>query len=117
METNKTICKQGDIFMAKLPTDKKGSLQSGIRPVVVVSNNNANRFSPVITIIPMTSATKKKIPTHITVEDCGLEMKSIILAEQIMSINKTSLGKKIGSLKKTIYEAQLKKALQTQLGI
>ncbi|HBI60885.1 MAG TPA: growth inhibitor PemK [Lachnospiraceae bacterium] len=118
-KTCQTICKQGDIFMARLEKDEKnGSLQYGIRPVVVVSNNAANKFSPIITILPITSSkTKKKIPTHVDVKDCGLSKQSTILAEQIISISKTNLIHKMGSIKETMYENQLKKALQIQLGL
>lgn len=88
-QTDNTYCRNGDIFMADLPDDTNGSIQSGTRPVVIVSNNQANRHSPVITILPMRSQiSKKKLLTHITIEDCGLKIKSIALAEQIMSINK-----------------------------
>lgn len=54
--------------MADLPKDKGGSLQSGFRPVIIVSNNLANEYSSVITILPMTSRTeKKKMPTHVVI--------------------------------------------------
>ena len=49
------MCRIGDIYTAELDADIEGSLQSGIRPVLIISNNKANEFSPVITIIPITS--------------------------------------------------------------
>lgn len=117
-QTDNPSCKNGDIFMADLPIDTEGSLQSGIRPVVIVSNNLANRHSPVITILPMTSQmSKKKLPTHITIEDCGLKIKSIVLAEQIMSINKKSLIRKMGSITETVYEPKIKRAIEIQLSL
>lgn len=119
MNTPENIAvKKGDIYMAALPDDTDGSLQSGTRPVIIVSNNLANKHSPVITVIPMTAQiSKKKLPTHAVIENCGLEKKSIVLAEQIMSINKKSLGRKMGSIAETVYESEVKKAMRVQLSL
>ncbi len=112
------MCKIGDIYMATLNTDSEGSLQSGVRPVLIVSNDKANEFSPVITIIPMTSKLgKKRLPTHVYMNSCGLEKPSIALVEQITSINRTSLTKKLGSIKQTMYEKQIKNAIEIQLAM
>ena len=112
------MCKIGDIYLATLDTDTEGSLQSGTRPVLIVSNDKANEFSPVITIIPITSKQgKKKLPTHVYMTSCGLERPSIALAEQITSINKSRLTKKVGSIKQTIYEEKIKDAIGVQLSI
>lgn len=118
MQANKIYCKNGDIYMADLPDDEKGSLQSGIRPVVVVSNDKANQYSPVITILPMTSnLAKRRLPTHVTIEACGLGTKSLVLAEQITTINKTNLRRRIGSIKATAYETELRRAMAIQLDL
>lgn len=118
MQTKGIYCKNGDIYMADLPLDREGSLQSGYRPVIVVSNNFANAYSPVITVLPMTSKTgKKKLPTHVMIENCGLSRRSVALAEQIMSINKTQLREKMGSISATTYAEKLKKAMAIQLGL
>lgn len=113
-----TDVRKGDIFMAALPNDMEGSLQSGTRPVVIVSNDMANQYSPVLTILPITSRmTKKNLPTHVPVEECGLEKKSLVLAEQIMSINRKDLLKKMGSIANTIYERRVKRAMEIQLSL
>ena len=113
-----TDVRNGDIFMASLPDDTEGSLQSGTRPVVIVSNDMANKHSPVLTILPITSRmSKKKLPTHVPVEECGLEKKSLVLAEQIMSINRKDLLKKMGSIANTIYERRVKRAMEIQLSL
>lgn len=113
-----TDVRNGDIFMAALPDDMEGSLQSGTRPVVIVSNDMANKHSPVLTILPITSRmTKKNLPTHVPVEECGLEKKSLVLAEQIMSINRKDLLKKMGSITNTIYERRVKRAMEIQLSL
>ncbi len=117
LSIKKISIKNGDIFMAALPIDNEGSLQSGKRPVLVVSNDLANRFSPVVTILPITGSTSKhKLPTHVDITaDCGLKKKSLVLAEQIMSINKKSLGRRIGSIANTDYEPKVKRAMEIQL--
>lgn len=86
--------------------------------MLIVSNDKANEFSPVITIIPITSKLgKKKLPTHVYMKSCGLTKPSIALAEQITSINKSRLTKKVGSIKQTIYEKQIKNAIEVQLSM
>lgn len=111
-------CRKGDIFWAELGENAEGSLQAGVRPVLVVLNNKANEFSPVITIIPITSKMRKaKLPTHVLIEECGLEKPSIALAEQITSINKERLDRKIGSIQRTVYAGLVRKAIQIQLNL
>lgn len=112
------MCRYGDIYWAKLPEDTIGSLQSGVRPVIVVSNDMANEFSPVITVLPLTSKIKKKkLQTHVFVKGRGLK-PSIILAEQIMSLNQNQLLTQICSLKSE-YEIlkKIKKAIAVQLNL
>ena len=112
------MCKNGEIYMAKLGTDDEGSLQSGIRPVLVVSNDMANKYSPVITIVPLTTKTdKKKLPTHVPISNCGLPRPSIVLAEQITALNQSRLIRKIGSIRMTVYEKNVKEAMKIQLAM
>lgn len=112
------MCRNGDIFMTQLDVNPKGNIQAGIRPVIVISNDKANTFSSVITVIPMTSKTeKKRLPTHVYIRDCGLDRPSIALAEQITSINKSRLWRRIGSIKRTRYEKKLRKAIEIQLNL
>lgn len=112
------MCRYGDIFWADLGDDADGSLQAGGRPVLVISNNKANQYSPVITIIPITSKMcKAGLPTHVLIKECGLKKPSIALAEQITSINKERLGRKIGSIHQTVYVGMIKKAIGVQLSL
>lgn len=112
------MCRNGDIYMAKLDEDAEGSLQAGLRPVLVVSNDKANRYSPVINIIPITSKMgKKNLPTHVRLKGCGLVRQSIILAEQITSLNKSQLVRYMGSIKRTPYEEKVKQAIGVQLNL
>ena len=108
--------RKGDIYMADLGEDE-GSLQAGIRPVIIVSNDAANVHSPVITVIPMTTRSKKRLPTHVCIQNCGLSKPSLALAEQITSINKSQIAQKMGSIHQTIYEEQVATAIRVQLSM
>lgn len=104
--------------MAQLGEQPDGSIQAGYRPVIVCSNNMANRYSTVITVIPVTSRPKKNLPTHACFMGCGLPQKcSIALCEQILSLNKFRLRKKVGTIRNTIYEEKIKKAIAIQLDL
>ncbi|MDM0587727.1 type II toxin-antitoxin system PemK/MazF family toxin [Clostridium perfringens] len=96
----KTILK-GDIWYVNLPSNGD-NIQSGVRPAIIVSNNIANKFSPVIQVVALTTKmAKAKIPTHVHLrvnENFGIKQDSIALCEQIISINKKNLVDKIGLL-------------------
>lgn len=85
---------RGDIVIADLPTTG-GSIQHGRRPILIVSNNICNTHSPVVTYVPITKVqTKASIPTHVKIAQTQynhLKFDSIILCEQIMSIDKKSI--------------------------
>lgn len=108
--------RKGEIYLADLGAEK-GSLQAGLRPVIIVSNNAANVHSPVITVIPMTTKKKRMLPTHVYIQDCGLPRPSIALAEQITSINKSRMTTKMGSIQQTVYEDQVTAAIKVQLSM
>ena len=94
------IIKRGDIFWADLnPT--KGHEQGNIRPVLVVQNDISNRYSPTIIVVPITSRQKTK--THITnvlitSNESGLKENSLILCNQIRTIDKSRIIKIVSSL-------------------
>ncbi len=92
------LIKRGDLFYADLnPT--LGSEQGGIRPVLVVQNNIGNMHSPTIVVLPITSMKKRPLPVHAKVDDNDLLTDgSIVLAEQIRTIDKRRLRSYIGSL-------------------
>lgn len=90
-----TIIRRGDIWMADLRIGIIGSEQGEIRPVLVVQNNIGNKHSPTVTIIPLTSKTKNNLPTHVIIDELSPN-KSIALAEQIRTIDKSRLKKYIG---------------------
>ena len=92
--------KRGDIFYADL-SPVIGSEQGGLRPVLIVQNDIGNRYSPTVIAAAITSKmSKTKLPTHIDVygESAGLAKDSIILLEQIRTIDKKRLKEKMGHL-------------------
>ncbi len=96
--------KCGDIFYADL-NPVVGSEQSGRRPVLIISNDIGNTHSPTVIIVPITSRvhTKAKLPTHTEVNSFeGLDKNSLILAEQIRTIDKRRLENYIGRLPESI---------------
>ena len=112
--------KRGNIFIARIMSKGEGSsVQAGMRPVIVVSNDLNNRFSPVVTVVPVTSKvnSKSKLPTHILLRrELGLRCDSLALCEQVMPIDKSCLVNKIGDLDEDAIE-QVNTALNIQLGI
>ena len=92
--------KRGDIFYADL-SPVVGSEQGGIRPVLIVQNDVGNKFSPTVIAAAITSQqSKAKLPTHIQLDaqDCGLMKDSVVLLEQIRTIDKKRLKEKMGCL-------------------
>lgn len=92
--------KRGDIYYADL-SPVVGSEQGGVRPVLIVQNDMGNRHSPTVIAAAITSQTDKaKLPTHIEVSssNCGLAKNSIVLLEQIRTIDKKRLKEKMGRL-------------------
>ncbi|MDR2505280.1 MAG: type II toxin-antitoxin system PemK/MazF family toxin [Oscillospiraceae bacterium] len=112
------IIKRGDIFSADLDP-VVGSEQGGIRPVLVIQNDVGNRFSPTVIVLAITSKlTKSKLPTHVNIPvgEGGLTKQSIILAEQVRTIEKTRLGDYLGTLSE-IYMQKVEDAIYASLGI
>lgn len=92
--------KRGDIFYADL-SPVVGSEQGGMRPVLIVQNDVGNKYSPTVIAAAITSRmSKRELPTHIDLyaERVGLAKDSVILLEQIRTIDKTRLGEKMGHL-------------------
>lgn len=92
--------KRGDIFYADL-SPVVGSEQGGVRPVLIVQNDTGNRHSPTVIAAAITSQTgKARLPTHISLAalSCGLPKDSVILLEQIRTLDKRRLREKMGSL-------------------
>ena len=98
--------KRGDIFYADL-SPVIGSEQGGERPVIIVQTNIGNKFSPTTIVAPITSKLNKaKLPTHIEVraKQFGLEKDSVMLLEQIRTIDKIRLKEFLGTVDDNIVE-------------
>lgn len=108
--------RRGEIYLVDLGV-QKGSIQSGKRPVVVISNNMNNQYSPTINVLPITSKNKNNIPVHVNVGiKEGLSQESTVLTEQVVTINKNQIKKYVGKCNKyKMYE--IEKALLIQNGI
>ncbi len=100
------IIKRGEIYYAEL-NPVIGSEQGGTRPVLIISNNIGNRYSPTVIIAAITSRqTKSKLPTHYDLNGVsGLPADSIVLLEQIRTIDKKRLKERLARLDSLIMEA------------
>jgi len=110
--------KRGEVYYADL-SPVVGSEQGGIRPVLIVQNDVGNRFSPTVIAAAITSQkTKNPLPTHISVnaDNCGLQKDSIVLLEQVRTLDKQRLKEKIGALE-TNDMARINHALSISIGL
>jgi len=109
--------KRGDIFYADL-SPVVGSEQDGIRPVLIIQNDLGNKYSPTVIAVAITTRIKPKLPTHISIskDKFGLPKDSVILVEQVRTLDKSRLKEKVGSLDKKTLD-QVKDALKISLNI
>ena len=109
---------RGDMYYANL-TPVVGSEQDGYRPVVVIQNDFGNKYSPTIVVAAITSRSIKKVnlPTHIRLSpEYGLEKNSVVLLEQIRTIDRKRLGGYIGMLNENAI-SQIDHALLVSVGL
>ena len=118
------IVKRGDIYYADL-SPVVGSEQGGLRPVLIIQNDVGNRYSPTVIAAAITSRlSKTKLPTHIDIaraatvaEDCyGLARDSVILLEQIRTLDKRRLREKMGHLDERLMQ-QVNDAISVSFGL
>lgn len=112
------MIKRGEIYFAQL-NPVIGSEQGGIRPVLVVQNDIGNQYSPTTVILAITSQINKaKLPTHVELKakTYGMERDSVILAEQIRTIDKTRLKQRIAILNEETMN-KVNQALVVSLGL
>ena len=108
---------RGDLFSACLDP-VVGSEQGGIRPVLVVQNDVGNRYSPTVIVLAVTGQINKtRLPTHVPVAagSTGLQKDSVVLAEQIRTLDKRRLREKIGSLRPEVMQ-RVSEAMMISLG-
>ena len=110
--------KRGEIYYADL-SPVVGSEQGGIRPVLIVQNDIGNKHSPTVIAAAITSKQEKsRLPTHISVQAtaCGLAKDSVVLLEQVRTLDKRRLKERMGELDQGSM-AQVNDALQVSLGL
>ena len=109
--------KRGELYYANL-SPVVGSEQGGVRPGLVVQNDIGHRYSPTVIVAAVTSRlTKAKLPTHIelSADTYGLDKDSVVLLEQIRTIDKARLLNKIGALD-SVRLSEVNKAIMISLG-
>lgn len=105
--------KRGDIVWYK-NVNSTGSVQSGTRPWLIISNDIGNRFSPTVILAAITSQVKKDIPTHFPLStDCGLNRPSTVLMEQLITAPKSQLAGVVGH----VNMVDIDKALAISVGL
>lgn len=118
MENLNLEVKRGELYYADL-SPVVGSEQGGVRPVLIIQNDIGNKYSPTVIVAAVTSQINKaKIPTHIEIscqEFSGLQKDSVILLEQLRTLDKRRLKEKIGMLSKSKME-KVNNALLISLG-
>ena len=110
--------KRGDLYYADL-SPVVGSEQGGVRPVLIIQNDIGNKYSPTVIIAAITSQINKaKLPTHIEISanEYGLNKDSVILLEQIRTIDKKRIREKIGCLDDNVM-LKVDNGLQISLGL
>lgn len=112
------MIKRGEIYFAQL-NPVVGSEQGGIRPVLVVQNDIGNQYSPTTIILAITSQINKaKLPTHVELKakTYGMERDSVVLAEQVRTIDKARLKQRLAVLNEETMQ-KVDKAIAVSLGI
>ena len=110
------MIKRGDVYYADL-SPVIGSEQGGVRPVVVVQNDKGNRYSKTIIIAPISKKmSKPPIPTHVIFSDDSLSYVSMILCEQLRTIDKQRLGQWICTIDDKTIE-KINKAIRVSLAL
>ena len=109
---------RGELYTADLDP-VVGSEQGGLRPVLVIQNDMGNRYSPTVIVLAITSQIQKaRLPTHVLLPAAGhgLERDSVVLAEQVRTLDKRRLRERIGCLN-PIDMAQVNRALAVSVGL
>ncbi len=112
------LVKRGDIFYADL-SPVIGSEQGGIRPVIIIQNDIGNKYSPTVIVAAITSQINKaKLPTHVEIssEEYGLNKDSVVLLEQVRTLDKKRLKEKIGHMTDSDME-KVDRALRISIGL
>lgn len=113
--------KRFDIVLVDFPKLDNESIQCGIRPALVYSNDMCNTYSPVVTVIPFTSRIKKCLPTHLYfnegyAKNIGLTVESTLLGECVMPVSKSHIICKMGFIRSGKVRSKVDEIIDIQLG-
>ena len=109
---------RGEIYLVDL-SNQLGCEQSGIRPAIIVQNEQGNAHSPTTIICPLTSQSKANLPTHVvlTTADADIKRTSTVLCEQIRVIDKSRLQRRLGEVVNKEKLEDINKKLMVSIGI
>ncbi|WP_039230501.1 type II toxin-antitoxin system PemK/MazF family toxin [Clostridium haemolyticum] len=117
--------KRGDVWIVDIPKEAReifgNNIQIGLRPCIIISGEGNNRHANIVNILPISSKINKVYPQHTEINtydelrDCGLSKRSIILSEQMMTIDKSKLIDKLGRANSKLME-RVEKGLDVQQG-
>lgn len=113
------MIKRGELYYADL-SPVVGSEQGGVRPILVVQNDIGNKYSPTVIVAAITSQINKaKLPTHIELHagDYGLQKDSVVLLEQLRTLDKRRLKEKIGEIADKDIITKVNEAILVSLGV
>ena len=112
-------CTRLELWLVDLPKPSDDThVQYGVRPAIVISNDVANENSPVVSVIPLTPNRKKgQLPTHVFISNPGLSCSSIALCEQIHTLDKSRMLKKLGQITNPFTIKAVEYGLAVQLGL
>lgn len=112
------LVRWGEIYLLDLGASDN-SVQAGIRPVLVLQNNVGNTFSTTTVVAPITSTVKRlHLPTHVFLDpSCGLPSPSVVMLEQLRTIDKRELIKYMGKLRDAPTISDVKEAISAELGM
>lgn len=118
MENNMNKVKRGEIYYYDFGVNE-GSIQNGLRPVLIIQCDEGNRVSTTTIVAPITTAIKKRyLPSHIYLdEDCGLKKPSMVLLEQMKTVNQSELLERVGVISGEHYERLINNGLKKALGL
>ncbi len=110
------LIKRGEIWLADLGQNE-GSEQRGVRPVLIIQNDFGNFHSPTVIIASITDGKKKDLPTHAMIpRECNMKKDSIVMLEQIRTIDKKKLIRKVNALPNSIM-TEVEEKINISLGL
>ena len=107
-----------EIWMASIPFRAGSHVQCGDRPVIIISNDDINEISSVVSVVPLTTKIKQLwMRSHVPLSGHGLKYPSMVLVEQVTTIDKAQLRFRIGQISKARDAVEIRKALLDHLGL